>query len=64
MAQRFRQGSVLSPLLSNVLFDAILLVALEIFSKDAGILADLIPLQEQRSKVDPETALECVRRAI
>ena len=59
-----RQGWVLSPLLFNAFFAAILLVELEIFSKDAGILADLIHLQEQSSKVGPETALECVRRAI
>ena len=37
---------------------------LERFSKDAGILADLVHLREQPSKVGPETALECVRRAI
>ena len=33
-------------------------------SKDAGILADVIHLQEQSSKVGPGTALEFVRRAI
>ena len=43
---------------------AILLAAPERFSKDAGILADLIHLKEQPSKVGPETALECVQRAI
>ena len=59
-----RQGCVLFPLLFNVLFAAILLVELERFSKDAGILADLIHLQEQLSEVGPETALECVLRAI
>ena len=33
-------------------------------SQDAGILANLIHLQEQPSKVGPETALKYVRRAI
>ena len=64
VAQGLRQGCVPSPLLFNVFFAAILLVVLELFSKDAGILTDLIHLQEQSSKVGPETALECVLRAI
>ena len=64
MAHGPRQGRVLSPLLFNVFFAAILLVALEKFSRDADILADLVHLLEQPSKVAPETTLECVRRAI
>ena len=64
VAQGLSQGCVLSSLLFSVFFAAILLVAPEKFSKDAGKLAHLIRLQEQSSKVDPETALECVRRAI
>ena len=64
MAQGLRQECILCPLLFNVFFGAILFVVLERFSKDADILADLIYLQEQPSKVGPETALECVRRAV
>ena len=64
VAHGLRQRCVLSPLLFNVFFAAILLVAPERFSKDEGILADLIHLQEHPSTVGPETALECVRRAI
>ena len=64
VAQELRQGCVLSPLLFNVFFAAVLIVALEKFSKDAGILADFIHLQEKSSKVDPETTLECAWRAI
>ena len=64
VAQGLRQGCVPSPLLFKVFFAATLRVVLERFSKDAGILADLIRLHEQPSKVGPETAVECVRRAI
>ena len=64
MAQGLRQGCVLCPLLFDVFFAAMFFVVLERFSKVAGILADLIRLQEQPSKVGPETTLECVRRAI
>ena len=64
VAQGLRQGCVLPPLLFNVFFTAILRIVLEKFSTDAGILADLVHLHKQPSKVGPETALEYVRRAI
>ena len=52
VAQWLRRGCVLSPLRFNVFFAAIRLVVLERFCKDTSILADLIHLQEQPSKVD------------
>ena len=64
IAQGLRQGCELSPLLFNAFFAAILLGALEIVSEDANILADLVHLQKQPSKVGPKTALEFPRRAI
>ena len=55
---------MLSPLLLNVFSVAVLLIAQERFSEHVDILADLAHLQEQPTKVGPETALECVRCAI
>ena len=48
----------------NIFFVATLLVALQSFSEDPDILADIVHLQEQPAKVGPETAMECVRRAV
>ena len=63
-AQRLRQGYVISSLLPDDFFATVLLVTLKRFSEDADILAGLVHLQKQPSKIDPETALECVYRAI
>ena len=62
--QGLRQECVLSPLLANIFFAAVLLVALQRFSKNADILADPVHLQEQPVMIGPETALECVHRAV
>ena len=55
---------MLSPLLFNIFFAAALLVALQRFSGDPDILADLVYLKEQPAKVGPEMAMKCVRRAV
>ena len=55
---------MLSPLLFNIFFAAALQVALQRISEDPDILADLVHLQEQPTKVGPETVMECVRRAV
>ena len=59
-----RQRCVLSPLLFNILSAAALQVALQRFSKDPNILTGLVHLKEQPAKDGPETAMECVRRAV
>ena len=64
VAQGLCEGCVLPLLLFNILFAAILLVALESFKKDADILTDFIHLQELPSEVGPETTLKCVPRTI
>ena len=46
VAQGLRQGYVLAPLLFNIFFAAMLLVALQQYSEDADIFADLVNLKE------------------
>ena len=46
------------------IFAAVLLVALQRFSKVSDILADLVHLQKQLAMIGPETALERVYRAV
>ena len=46
VAQGFRHGCVISPLLFNVSFAAIFLVALERFSEDADMLVNLAHRKE------------------
>ena len=59
MNQGLRQGCVLSPLLFNNLN-----VALQRFSEDTDILAELVHLQEQPRETRPESPTQCVRQAV
>ena len=44
-------------MLFDIVFAAMLLVAIQRFSEDVDILADLVHLKEQSGKVGPEMAL-------
>ena len=61
MAQGLRQGFVLSPLLFNILFAAVLTVVLQRFSEDTAIPAELVHLKKPLTSMGPEPAMDCVR---
>ena len=46
---------------SEHLFTVVLLLVLQCFGNDVDILGDLAHLQERPARVDPKTALVCVR---
>ena len=54
---------MLSPLLFNILA-AVLTVALQRFSEDSAILAELVHLKEPSTSMGPELAMDYVRRAV
>ena len=58
VGQGLPQGYVLSPLLFNVFFAAVLRIALERFSRNTDILGDLVHLDESPKGMVSETALD------
>ena len=60
----FVRNGVLSPLLFNIFFAAVLNVVLQKFSEDTVILARLVHLKEPSTLMGPEPAMDYVRRAV
>ena len=55
---------MLSPLLFNIFFVAVLNVVLQRFSEEPAILAELVHLKEPSMSMGPEPAMDYVRRAV
>ena len=64
MEQGLRQGRVLSSLLFNIFFAVVLNVALQRFSENPAILAELVQLKEPSTSMEAEPAMDYVCRAL
>ena len=56
--QGLRQGCALYPLLFKIFFAAVLNVALQRFSEDPAILAELVHLKDPSTSIGPEPATD------
>ena len=62
--QELRQRCVLSPLLFNIFFTAMLIVALQRIREELAILAELVHLKEPPKSMRQEPAMDYVCRAL